>query len=533
MTNQEKADLSKKILQVIKQLQPDAGGWVDFAMIGSPLSIAGVDYKQHGYLKLRPFLYEFEDVLEFKAECPAEGKPPVYYARPKAGKIVNNEPPIQGASKDDLRPTIQTGKSILMALGYIKGDVQSAIDGFSRKAGRSFTQAELEQRIETSYNNGDILYYEYDCNGNPVERQVFSKRTTTFAINTQIQDQRQNYIYAQYNRDVRGWNGVFFNTKEQIFNQINTYKIGRLTFRDYSQANEFIRELQSELLPGETWKYAEPAQAELRKKTEFEILESYLRTVLSALMQDYNCPNSLNYGKIKFSADRKYALFNTGLLSKTATDIIIVGEVFPKNKTSSDKINLSNPFLLRRGKTELREKRFQGSDMDVDMVSFFEKVSQIVYDATAEVDTDDLDKLHHCIEEGIKRNRFPVECKKKYDDGELEALTDTFKSAIERAERIARRNYKYVVPQYRTTSSGNSIQFLMPIYMLGRYDESPDFALVLSESSIDNQKFYRPETVLELAWAYNNARVICKPDNMWLNPDKIGDVASDDFIPEE
>ncbi|HIR31086.1 MAG TPA: DUF3825 domain-containing protein, partial [Candidatus Faecousia faecavium] len=109
-------------------------------------------------------------------------------------------------------------------------------------------------------------------------------------------------------------------------------------------------------------------------------------------------------------------------------------------------------------------------------------------------------------------------------NGELEDLTDTFIKAIRRAERIARRNYKYVVPQYRTTATGNKIQFLMPIYMLSKYEEAPDFALVLSESIIGNQKFYKPETVLELAWAYNNARVICKPDDMWLNPARIEDV---------
>ena len=60
--------------------------------------------------------------------------------------------------------------------------------------------------------------------------------------------------------------------------------------------------------------------------------------------------------------------------------------------------------------------------------------------------------------------------------------------------------------------------------MLSKYEDPPDFALVLSESVIDGQKFYKPETVLELAWAYNNARVICKPDDMWLNPANIEDV---------
>ena len=429
------------------------------------------------------------------------------------------------------KPYYQNGKSALMALGFVR-DIQGAVSFFSEKTGVNIGQEDLERKIKASYDDGDILYYEYDTNGDPVVSTAYSTKTAVFAVNTGEQDRHQNNVYAQYYKGSRGWTGVFFNTKEQIFNQMNTYKIGKLTFRNYAQANDFIKSLHSELLPGETWKYAESAQTGMRKKTEYEILESYLRTVFAALLQEHTRRGSLNYGKIKFSKDGNYALFNTGLLSKYATDIIIIGEVFPKNRTTNNRITLSNPFVLKRGKTELREKGFESSDADVDMVSFFDQVSQIIYDATAEVDTDDIEKLRHCIDEGIMRNRFPQKCKEQYERGELEDLTDTFIKAIRRAERIARRNYKYVVPQYRTTATGNRIQFLMPIYMLSKYEELPDFALVLSERVIGGQKFYKPETVLVLAWAYNNARVICKPDDMWLNPAKIEDVEDTTTIEE-
>lgn len=126
---------------------------------------------------------------------------------------------------------------------------------------------------------------------------------------------------------------------------MNTYKIGKLTFKNYASANDFVKSLYAELLPGETWKYAEPAQMGMRKKTEYEILESYLRTVFAALLQEHNKQGSLNYGKIKFSKDNNYALFNTGLLSKYATDIIVIGEVYPKNRTTNSRITLFYPTI--------------------------------------------------------------------------------------------------------------------------------------------------------------------------------------------
>lgn len=533
MNNQERTDLSKKILQVIQSLQDTSDPWVDFARIGAPLVAVGVQYKQYGFPKLRPFLNEFQDILAFKDVQPDAGKPPVCYVRLKsvlvqdvvAAEVIERIEEKGGSrtTSDSAKPSYQNGKSALMALGFVN-DIQGAVEYFARKTGVNLNQEELERKVKTSYDNGDILYFEYDADGNPVECNTYSPKTAIFAINTGVQDRYQNYVFAQYSKGPRGWVGVFFNTEDQIFNQMNTYKIGKLTFKDYASANDFIKSLHAELLPGETWKYAEAAQMGMRKKTEYEILESYLRTVFAVLIQEHDKRGSLNYGKIRFSKDNNYALFNTGLLSKYATDVIVIGEVYPKNRTTNSRITLSNPVILKRGKSELREKGFDASDADVDMASFFDQVSQIVYDATAEVDTDDIEKLRHCIDEGIIRNRFPQKCKEQYENGELEDLTDTFIKAIRRAERIARRNYKYVVPQYRTTATGNKIQFLMPIYMLSKYEEAPDFALVLSESIIGNQKFYKPETVLELAWAYNNARVICKPDDMWLNPARIEDV---------
>lgn len=61
------------------------------------------------------------------------------------------------------------------------------------------------------------------------------------------------------------------------------------------------------------------------------------------------------------------------------------------------------------------------------------------------------------------------------------------------------------------------IQLLMPIYLELDSNSLPDFALVLTPS--DNS--YIPETILELEEVYQDARLIAKPDESWLNPEFI------------
>lgn len=90
-------------------------------------------------------------------------------------------------------------------------------------------------------------------------------------------------------------------------------------------------------------------------------------------------------------------------------------------------------------------------------------------------------------------------------------------SAIDYAVAITQRNYKFVVPMYRPQT--DSIQLLMPIYLEGTFQQCPDFALVLTPDS--KECIYTPETILPLDAAYQNARLIAKPDETWLNPENI------------
>ncbi len=138
---------------------------------------------------------------------------------------------------------------------------------------------------------------------------------------------------------------------------------------------------------------------------------------------------------------------------------------------------------------------------------FFKEVNEVIFNTSWQIDKN-YDSLMHIIEE--RKDRFPTELQK----------LDTFKlakklyDAIDYALAIAQRNYKYIVPIYYPRY--DSISFLMPIFLEGMYNPYPDFALVLQTDP--EKELYIARTILDLEASYNDARLIAKPDESWLNP---------------
>ena len=120
-------------------------------------------------------------------------------------------------------------------------------------------------------------------------------------------------------------------------------------------------------------------------------------------------------------------------------------------------------------------------------------------------------KSEHII--GDRKERFP----EKYQNMTTDSLGRTLDTAIVLAKSIAQRNYKFIVPMYYPTA--NRIQLLMPIYLENSYSGKPDFALVLTPHA--DEKLYTPETILGLDEVYQDARLIAKPEESWLNPEMI------------
>lgn len=82
-------------------------------------------------------------------------------------------------------------------------------------------------------------------------------------------------------------------------------------------------------------------------------------------------------------------------------------------------------------------------------------------------------------------------------------------------------NYKTAIPMYYPKK--NKLSLLLPLTLLD--DEVIDLALVTELTQSGN---YLGHTILPLEWAYNNARLITRPDSDWLVAEKIEAIERED-----
>jgi hypothetical protein len=105
-----------------------------------------------------------------------------------------------------------------------------------------------------------------------------------------------------------------------------------------------------------------------------------------------------------------------------------------------------------------------------------------------------------------RKNRIESERIRNLDD---EAFIEEIKDAIELAKKRIKRNYKTAIPHFYD----NRIQFLLPLCFRSNKAEAVA-ALVVNK----NENIHEAHTILSLDQAYNNARLLAKPDREWLNP---------------
>jgi hypothetical protein len=265
------------------------------------------------------------------------------------------------------------------------------------------------------------------------------------------------------------------------------FVIGDILFPDINQGFEFLEELQSVAQP-EEWKYKD-----YTSPINYPILKSYMEHTYNRLKAE---------GKVIVSNDNTQFLFNTGLLDRdflldvcilcSKTEVDIFGEKF---------ICAINPRIVLENDISII-RSFGGKTPDI--AKYFTTIDQVIFNPDLEIN---MNWRHIFIE---RVDRIPAEIV----NGKIpiKEIVQKFKGNEENIKKLAKRNYKMVVPQYYN----NSIQFLMPIYLGTEYDGKPDFALVLSMDNSTGEQFYRGTTILTVEMAYQNARLLAKPDNPWL-----------------
>ena len=184
------------------------------------------------------------------------------------------------------------------------------------------------------------------------------------------------------------------------------------------------------------------------------------------------------------------ACFNTGLATERQEAIFAV---FGKRQRVAD---TSPPWVLKKFAKD-SDRILNVFAQRPDIANYFSDPSELLYDTRINLVVD----VDHVIEGN--RSRFPSEL----EDSDF-ARRRALESAILAAKRRVRRNYTTAIPQYYH----GSLQLLLPLCLVR--PERADLALVVAR---ENQ-VYRASTVLTLDMAYNNARLIARPDTEWLNP---------------
>lgn len=234
---------------------------------------------------------------------------------------------------------------------------------------------------------------------------------------------------------------------------------------------------------------AEKAQKE-NWGTNNKVLMNYVNHTFSKLAYDYNSKEE-NRRFIGFS--KNACCFNTGLFTEYYEPIYAY---FTKNKyvaKDSEKI----PWFLVGFKTPSDYELNQFSDLPV-RAEYFEDAAELVFDYRIPIRP----QAPHILGDEENVSRLPEGIR----DMAKPLLSQILTGAIDQASKKVSANYKLAVPQFYK----GKLQLLIPL----TFHEGDDAQLALALKK--EAGFYSARTCLTLDMAYNNARLIVKPESEWL-----------------
>ena len=248
---------------------------------------------------------------------------------------------------------------------------------------------------------------------------------------------------------------------------------------------ERIQELAEDIADQETWDFLSNSAAGTPKR--YPILKNYLEHTFRKLQSEK---------KVVFTADNKFAAFNTGLVTANLEDIIAYFESYKAPVASGSAPYFFKGFIK---KSDSKLLTHFGHNLP-DIANYFDKPDLLLFNPKSQIVPD----LDHIINDNL--DRFPAHLQGAGDD----ELRRQLYGAIEETNKKVRSNYKIAIPQYYS----GRIQLLLPLCLTAG-SPNPDLALVTYKI---NDIMYSARTCLTLEMAYNNARLIVKPQSDWLKP---------------
>lgn len=279
-------------------------------------------------------------------------------------------------------------------------------------------------------------------------------------------------------------------------------------FQDFYALNTFLESVATKALT-EPWRFANDTS-----KLQYPILKNLL---------EFTYYQAFRQKKISRNEMEGVVVYNTGLVTNEIQEIYVMADIVPYEKPNAlFKEYYTNPRVVVSG-----SYNFGCLVLDIPNPPVF-------YDKTAKELFFDLEAASR--PGGILLNEahiFGENWNRIADTMGPEALqysssVQLRKVAFENAVRLSLRmeRVRPVVVSQVNAESGR-VQFLLPVFMGGYCEQNidgervtvlPNCVLVLDDTG---NGYYRGSTILSLNMAYQNTRLLRRPDCFWLDPTKL------------
>lgn len=362
---------------------------------------------------------------------------------------------------------------------------------------------DLDDIVEDALNTSAISYYSITGHSVLMDGTLVTKETANYAeFNTGLTDSYGYKIYGYLfrpNNKMRDFRFLYWGYS--IADMRTNYKQGNLVFSRRIDVRKFFTELANRAI-SENW-----GAIDAQESLPFPILRSYIVHVLKKIKTD-------EPAKLVWNREKDMVLFNTNLFDDKFNEIYIAGHV--DGDCIKDPYIVADFVRLRDNGFPIEKHHMERTVPLVEAPTFYEGIEDIVYQKNWAIKQGD--DLEHVVERC--KDRIETDAYKAIP---TQAWSMLLKNAIGFAMKVAKSNYKFIVPQYRFVDEadawekekGNRAQLLMPIYLKCDMSQQPDGVLILDIEK--ESKTYCPKTILTLDMVYQNARLIAKPSEEWLS----------------
>ncbi len=255
---------------------------------------------------------------------------------------------------------------------------------------------------------------------------------------------------------------------------------------DFCRVYDWIKkldELENIIIP-ERWSFVQENKEAKNKKNP--ILANYIIHTFKRL--HHVCERNEGDGEKLLYCENGYLCFNIGLFTEHYERIFML--LKQEEKKEDDKKWSLVDFV--------KESDYRIFDFEFlpIKVPFIEKIDDLIYDTNLELRINSA----HILSDENNISRLPETIRDKPN------LQTLFDGAITQVKKKIEANYKIAVPQYYNGKT----QLLLPLCL--QDPNTVDIVLTVERKA----NSYAGRTCLTLDMAYNNARLVAKPETPWL-----------------